>query len=97
MAKAWRFCPHDEALVKQLCRDLRVSPLTAQVLVARELHPNLAGVRLTVLAQFPPNNTLPSELSACDNGFAIRPFSAGGLLPWPVFRSVDCFCFRLLP
>ncbi len=37
MAKAWRFCPHDEALVKQLCRDLRVAPLTAQVLVAREL------------------------------------------------------------
>jgi single-stranded-DNA-specific exonuclease len=37
MAKAWRFCPHDESLVKQLCRDLRVAPLTAQVLVAREL------------------------------------------------------------
>lgn len=37
MARAWRFCPHDEALVKQLCRDLRVAPLTAQVLVAREL------------------------------------------------------------
>ncbi len=38
MAKAWRFCPHDESLVMQLCRDLRVAPLTAQVLVARDLH-----------------------------------------------------------
>ncbi len=38
MAKAWRFCPHDESLVRQLCRDLRVAPLTAQVLAARDLH-----------------------------------------------------------
>ncbi len=37
MARAWRFCPHDAALVNDLCRDLKVAPLTAQVLVAREL------------------------------------------------------------
>lgn len=35
MPKVWRFAPHDESLVRQLCRDLSVQPLTAQILVAR--------------------------------------------------------------
>ncbi len=35
MPKVWRFSQHDESLVRQLSSQLRVSPLTAQVLVAR--------------------------------------------------------------
>jgi single-stranded-DNA-specific exonuclease len=35
MPRVWRFCPHDEACVRQLSRELRVSPLLAQVLIAR--------------------------------------------------------------
>ncbi len=35
MPKVWRFRPHDESRVRQLSSELRVSPLVAQVLVAR--------------------------------------------------------------
>jgi len=35
MPRTWRFSPHDEAIVRDLCTRLRLSPLTAQVLVAR--------------------------------------------------------------
>ncbi len=35
MPRKWKFHPHDESLVKQLCHQLSVSPLTAQVLIAR--------------------------------------------------------------
>ena len=35
MSKFWRFAPHDEAVVRDLCNALRIAPLTAQVLVAR--------------------------------------------------------------
>lgn len=35
MPRVWRFAPHDEAAVRDLCTSVRVSPLTAQVLVAR--------------------------------------------------------------
>ena len=35
MPKVWRFCPHDESCVRQLSRELRISPLLAQVLIAR--------------------------------------------------------------
>lgn len=35
MPRPWRFTPHDESLVRRLSRDGGVSPLTAQVLVAR--------------------------------------------------------------
>ena len=35
MPKAWRFSPHDESHVRRLSGELRISPLMAQVLVAR--------------------------------------------------------------
>ncbi|GAB4150041.1 MAG: single-stranded-DNA-specific exonuclease RecJ [Planctomycetaceae bacterium] len=35
MPKVWRFANHDEAVVKELCRSLSISPLMARVLVAR--------------------------------------------------------------
>src|SRR5215207_6994782 len=35
MSRIWRYSPHDESQIRQLCGQLRVSPLTAQVLIAR--------------------------------------------------------------
>jgi single-stranded-DNA-specific exonuclease len=35
MPRRWRFAPYDEAAVRDLCRDVRISPLAAQVLLAR--------------------------------------------------------------
>lgn len=35
MARKWSFHPHDEAAIRLLSADLRVTPLTAQVLIAR--------------------------------------------------------------
>ncbi len=35
MARRWAFHPHDEAGIRRLCSGLRVSPLLAQVLIAR--------------------------------------------------------------
>ena len=35
MPKVWRFSPHDESQVRRLSQQLRIAPLTAQVLVAR--------------------------------------------------------------
>ncbi|MGE3315093.1 MAG: single-stranded-DNA-specific exonuclease RecJ [Planctomycetaceae bacterium] len=35
MPRNWRFQPHDESQVRQLSRDLKISPLTAQVLISR--------------------------------------------------------------
>ena len=35
MPKVWRYYPHDESRVRQLSGELRISPLLAQVLVAR--------------------------------------------------------------
>jgi single-stranded-DNA-specific exonuclease len=35
MPRNWRFQPHDESQVRQLSHDLRISPLTAQVLISR--------------------------------------------------------------
>ncbi|HUG93451.1 MAG TPA: single-stranded-DNA-specific exonuclease RecJ [Planctomycetaceae bacterium] len=35
MPKVWRFCPHDESCIRQLSGELRISPLLAQVLIAR--------------------------------------------------------------
>ncbi|MEX0716846.1 MAG: DHH family phosphoesterase [Planctomycetaceae bacterium] len=37
MARNWRFSPYDEAEVRRLCREMTVSPLMAQVLLARGL------------------------------------------------------------
>ena len=35
MSRPWSFLPHDQAAIVQLTRQLRISPLVAQVLVAR--------------------------------------------------------------
>lgn len=35
MPRNWRFQPHDESQVRQLCYELKISPLTAQVLISR--------------------------------------------------------------
>lgn len=37
MSRVWHYSPHDEFLVRQLSRDLRIAPLTAQVLISRGL------------------------------------------------------------
>ena len=35
MPRVWRFTPHDESQIRALCAELRVAPLTAQVLISR--------------------------------------------------------------
>ena len=35
MPRQWKFCPHDESVVRDVGRQARVSPLLAQILVAR--------------------------------------------------------------
>lgn len=35
MPKLWRYLPHDESRICRLCSELRIAPLTAQVLLAR--------------------------------------------------------------
>ena len=37
MARKWTFHPHDESMIRKLCGQLRISPLLAQVLIARGL------------------------------------------------------------
>lgn len=38
MTQNWRFAPHDESQVRRLSGEMRISPLLAQVLIARGLH-----------------------------------------------------------
>jgi len=38
MTQNWRFAPHDESQVRRLSSEMRISPLLAQVLIARGLH-----------------------------------------------------------
>ena len=35
MTRKWTFHPHDESGIRRLCGQLRISPLLAQVLIAR--------------------------------------------------------------
>ena len=35
MSRKWTFHPHDESAIRRLCGQLRISPLLAQVLIAR--------------------------------------------------------------
>lgn len=52
MPKTWRFLPHDPSLVRQLSSELGVSPLMAQVLIARGLNAQASDFlngRLTAL------------------------------------------------
>lgn len=40
MPRPWRYTPHDATYVRRLCAELHVSPLTAQVLLARGFQPD---------------------------------------------------------
>ena len=40
MPRPWRYTPHDAGFVRRLCTELNVSPLTAQVLLARGFRPD---------------------------------------------------------
>jgi single-stranded-DNA-specific exonuclease len=66
MARTWRFLPHDPAMVGQVASDLRVSPLMAQVLIARGLEheaPHFLNSRLSAL--YEPEQ-LPGLADAAD-------------------------------
>src|SRR5690606_37874499 len=48
MPRTWRFLPHDASRIRRLASSLSVSPLTAQVLIARGLDdPELAKTFLS--------------------------------------------------
>ena len=54
MPRTWRYLPHDAALVGQVASELRVSPLMAQVLIARGLQheaPEFLHSRLSTLCE----------------------------------------------
>tara|TARA_R110002111_G_scaffold153375_1_gene220190 strand:- start:159452 stop:161215 length:1764 start_codon:yes stop_codon:yes gene_type:complete len=38
MTQNWRFAPHDESQIRRLSSEMKISPLLAQVLIARGLH-----------------------------------------------------------
>ncbi len=44
MPKVWRFLPHDESRVRQICAQMRVSPLMSQVLIARGMTERTAAL-----------------------------------------------------
>jgi single-stranded-DNA-specific exonuclease len=66
MPRIWRFLPHDPALVGQVASELRVSPLMAQVLIARGLRheaPHFLNSRLSALYE---PELLPGLADAAD-------------------------------
>ncbi len=68
MPRDWRFVPHDESFVRQICSDLRVSPLTARVLVSRG-HTSGDSARLFLEAKLTdliPPERLPGAEAAVD-------------------------------
>ena len=68
MPRPWMFRPHDQAAIDQLTRNLRVSPLVAQVLIARGLdNANSARTFLeSKLSQLFEPSDLPGVDSATD-------------------------------
>jgi len=68
MPRIWRFTPHDEPRVRHLAAALGVSPLTAQVLIARGLvEPAAAKVFLSgTLHDLYPPESLPGVLEAAE-------------------------------
>ena len=66
MPRTWRFLPHDAALVGQVASELHVSPLMAQVLIARGLQheaPHFLNSRLSALCE---PELLPGLADAAD-------------------------------
>ncbi|HET6323355.1 MAG TPA: single-stranded-DNA-specific exonuclease RecJ [Planctomycetaceae bacterium] len=66
MPRVWRFLPHDAALVGQVAADLRVSPLMAQVLIARKLQHQAADVLSPRLSTLYEPELLPGLSDAAD-------------------------------
>jgi single-stranded-DNA-specific exonuclease len=66
MPRAWRFLPHDAALVGQVSAELRVSPLMAQVLIARGLQHEAAPFLNSRLSALHEPELLPGLSDAAD-------------------------------
>ncbi len=68
MSKTWRFTPHDPAVVARLARELKCSPLLAQVLAARG-YSTAAGAKSFLRAEIgdlAEPDTLPGLTAAVD-------------------------------
>jgi single-stranded-DNA-specific exonuclease len=66
MSRVWRFLPHDSALVGQVSSELRVSPLMAQVLIARGLQHHAADFLNSRLSALYEPELLPGLSDAAD-------------------------------
>ena len=66
MPRNWRFRPHDPTLVRQLSSELRVSPLLAQVLLARGLERNAGEFLNSRLTGLHDPEQLPGLAAAAD-------------------------------
>ena len=66
MPRVWRFLPHDAALVGQVSAELRVSPLMAQVLLARGLENQAADFLNSRLSALYEPELLPGLSEAAD-------------------------------
>jgi single-stranded-DNA-specific exonuclease len=66
MPRVWRFLPHDAALVGQVSANLRVSPLMAQVLIARGLEHQAADFLNSRLSTLYEPELLPGLADAAD-------------------------------
>jgi single-stranded-DNA-specific exonuclease len=66
MPRAWRFLPHDAALVGQVSHELRVSPLMAQVLIARGLEREAGPFLNSRLSALHEPELLPGLADAAD-------------------------------
>jgi single-stranded-DNA-specific exonuclease len=66
MPRVWRFLPHDAALVGQVAANLHVSPLMAQVLIARGLEHQAADFLNSRLSTLYEPELLPGLSDAAD-------------------------------
>jgi single-stranded-DNA-specific exonuclease len=66
MPRIWRFLPHDPALVGQVASELRVSPLMAQVLIARGLRHEASDFLNSRLSALYEPDLIPGLADAAD-------------------------------
>jgi single-stranded-DNA-specific exonuclease len=66
MPRTWRFLPHDPALVGQVASELRVSPLMAQVLIARGLRHEASDFLNSRLSALYEPDLIPGLADAAD-------------------------------
>ncbi|MFQ5732158.1 MAG: single-stranded-DNA-specific exonuclease RecJ, partial [Planctomycetaceae bacterium] len=68
MPRTWRFAPHDEAAVGDLCRELQIAPLAGQVLAARGYAsgPAASAFLNPQLTDLHDPDTLPGVAEAAD-------------------------------